>query len=95
MNNFAGPPPIPNFSQGMSRDAFGICQVFIVTMVHGKISGIDSSNRDIIWSRMSVMGWAAEIKAAIQPVKLFMAKMGGDERLACDSDRRSRLDWWD
>src|SRR6202020_896330 len=62
----------------LSRDAFGFRQVIVAATAHGKVYGLDSSNGQILWSRVLGLGWAAEIGASILPVKLFVTRSVGD-----------------
>ena len=61
-----------------SRDAFGFRQVIVAATAHGKVYGLDSSDGQILWSRVLGLGWAAEIGASILPVKLFVTRSVGD-----------------
>ncbi len=70
-----------NSSEELSRDLFGFRQIIVAATSHGKIYGIDSSNGEIIWSRILGLGWAEEVGAEIVPVKIYVTKSvsdGGD-----------------
>ncbi|KAL4255601.1 ER membrane protein complex subunit 1 [Pleurotus pulmonarius] len=56
------------------RDAFGFRQVIVVATPYSKVFGIDSSNGEILWSRMFGLGWAAETGGSILPVKLYVTQ---------------------
>lgn len=56
------------------RDAFGFRQVIVVATPYSKVFGIDSSNGEILWSRMFGLGWAAETGGSIRPVKLYVTQ---------------------
>ena len=59
-------------NEALSRHAFGFTQVIVAATAFGMIFGIDSSNGEILWSRVLGLGWAAEIGGRIHPVKLYM-----------------------
>jgi ER membrane protein complex subunit 1 len=50
----------------------------VAATAYGKVFGIDSSNGDILWSRVLGYGWAAEVGARIIPVRFFVTKTVGD-----------------
>ncbi len=56
------------------RDAFGFRQVIVVATPYSKVFGIDSSDGEILWSRMFGLGWAAETGGSILPVKLYVTQ---------------------
>lgn len=62
----------------LSRDAFGFRQVIVVATPHGKVYGIDSSNGEILWSRVLGLGWAAEVGGKIIPFKLYTTRTVAD-----------------
>ncbi|KAF9473948.1 DUF1620-domain-containing protein [Pholiota conissans] len=79
-------------SEGMTRDTFGFRQIIVAATVYGKVFGLDSSNGDIVWSRVLGLGWAEEIGGMIQPVKLFVVKTvsdGGDPEVVLVGQRRA------
>lgn len=55
-----------------ARDAFGFRQVIVAATVFGKVYGLDAGNGRVLWSRVLGLGWAAEVGANVQPVKLFV-----------------------
>lgn len=67
-------------STSSARDAFGFRQILVLATLHGKVFGIDSSNGEILWSRVLGLGWAAEVGGTIHPVKMFGGfGVGGSE----------------
>ncbi|KAF7979908.1 hypothetical protein HWV62_40304 [Athelia sp. TMB] len=62
----------------LSRDAFGFRQVIVAATSYGKVYGIDSSNGEILWSRVLGLGWAAEVGGTIIPVKLYNTRTVAD-----------------
>lgn len=62
----------------LARDAFGFRQIIVAATPLGKIFGIDSSNGEIIWSRVLGLGWAAEVGGQVIPVKLFVTRAVSD-----------------
>jgi outer membrane protein assembly factor BamB len=76
----------------LSRDTFGFRQIIVAGTAHGKVFGIDSSNGEIVWSRVFGLGWAGEIGGRVVPVKLFVAKTvadGGDPEVVVVTQRRA------
>ena len=74
------------------RDPFGFRQVIVAATRFGKVYGIDSSNGNIIWSRVLGLGWAEEVGGHILPVKLHLTKTvsdGGDPEVALVAQRRA------
>ena len=74
------------------RDAFGFRQIIVAGTAHGKVFGIDSSNGEIVWSRVFGLGWAGEIGGRVVPVKLFVTKTvadGGDPEVVIVTQRRA------
>jgi hypothetical protein len=65
----ASVPSLTNENQNLSRDAFGFTPVIAAATAFGKVFGIDSSNGEILWSRVLALGWAAEIGGRIHPVQ--------------------------
>jgi len=61
-----------------SRDAFGFRQVIVAATPVGKVYGIDSSNGNILWSRVLGLGWAGEVGGKVIPVKLFVTRTVSD-----------------
>ncbi|KAF8963227.1 hypothetical protein BDZ97DRAFT_1038548 [Flammula alnicola] len=85
-------PKSANYSEGISRDTFGFRQIIVAGTMYGKVFGIDSSNGEIVWSRVLGLGWAGEIGGSIQPVKLFVTKTvsdGGDPEVVLVGQRRA------
>ncbi|KAF9259043.1 DUF1620-domain-containing protein [Marasmius fiardii PR-910] len=66
--------------QGVQRDAFGFRQVIVSSTARGKVFGIDSSNGEILWSRLLGLGGklSAEDGARVKPVKMFVVNAVGD-----------------
>lgn len=62
----------------LSRDAFGFRQIIVAATPQGKVYGIDSSNGEILWSRLLGLGWAHAVGATIIPVKLFVTRTVAD-----------------
>ncbi|KAF8884531.1 hypothetical protein BD779DRAFT_1443085 [Infundibulicybe gibba] len=76
----------------LSRDTFGFRQVIVAATAFGKVYGIDSSNGEILWSRVLGLGWAAEVGGRIHPVKLFVTKTvsnGGSPEVVLVTQRRA------
>lgn len=76
----------------LSRDTFGFRQIIVAGTAHGKVFGIDSSNGEILWSRIFGLGWASKIGGRVVPVKLFVTKTvadGGDPEVVLVSQRRA------
>ncbi|KAF8809912.1 DUF1620-domain-containing protein [Phlegmacium glaucopus] len=76
----------------LSRDTFGFRQIIVAGTAHGKVFGIDSSNGEILWSRVFGLGWAGEIGGRVVPVKVFVTKTvadGGDPEVVLVSQRRA------
>lgn len=74
------------------RDAFGFRQIIVAGTANGKVFGIDSSNGEIVWSRVFGLGWAGEIGGRVVPVKLFVTKTvadGGDPEVVVVTQRRA------
>jgi hypothetical protein len=79
-------------SPTLSRDIFGFTQVIIAATAFGKAFGIDSSNGEILWSRVLGLGWAAEIGGRIHPVQLYVTRTasdGGDPEVVLVTQRRA------
>ncbi|EGO03055.1 hypothetical protein SERLA73DRAFT_103134 [Serpula lacrymans var. lacrymans S7.3] len=72
------PISISQDEESVSRDAFGFRQVIVAATSHGKIFGIDSSNGEILWSRVLGLGWAAEVGGTVIPVKLYVTRTVSD-----------------
>lgn len=62
----------------LARDTFGFRKILVAATATGKVYGIDSSNGQIIWSRVLGLGWAAEVGGRVHPVKLFTTRTIGD-----------------
>ena len=76
----------------LSRDTFGFRQIIVAGTAQGKVFGIDSSNGEIVWSRVFGLGWAGEIGGRVVPVKLFVTKTvadGGDPEVVIVTQRRA------
>ena len=81
-----------NSTEPLSRDTFGFRQIIVAGTAHGKVFGIDSSNGEIVWSRVFGLGWAGEIGGRVVPVKLFVTKTvadGGDPEVVVVTQRRA------
>ncbi|KAL4246361.1 ER membrane protein complex subunit 1 [Abortiporus biennis] len=61
-------------SGSLSRDIYGFRKIIVAATTHGKVYGIDSSNGEIIWSRVFGLGWAAEVGGQIFPLKIFTTR---------------------
>jgi hypothetical protein len=62
----------------LTRDAFGFRQI-IVAATSSKLFGIaNSSNGQVLWSRVLGLGWAAKVGGTIIPVKMFITRTVGD-----------------
>lgn len=70
--------PQANDSLPLSRDAFGLRQIIVAATSHGKVFGLDSSNGEIVWSRVFGLGWAAEVGGRIIPLKVYVTRAVGD-----------------
>ncbi|OAX35578.1 DUF1620-domain-containing protein [Rhizopogon vinicolor AM-OR11-026] len=62
----------------LTRDAFGFRQIIVAATSHGKLFGIDSSNGQVLWSRVLGLGWAAKVGGTIIPVKMFVTRTVSD-----------------
>jgi hypothetical protein len=85
-------PKSNNATEGISRDTFGFRQVIVAATAFGKIFGIDSSNGEIVWSRVLGLGWPGQVGGRIQPVKLFVTRTvsdGGDPEVVLVTQRRA------
>ena len=89
----SSPASVPSSAnETLSRDAFGFRQVIVAATAFGKVFGIDSSNGEILWSRVLGLGWAAEIGGRIHPVKLYVTRTvsdGGDPEVVLVTQRRA------
>jgi ER membrane protein complex subunit 1 len=63
---------------GLHRDEFGFRKIIVAATEHGKIFGIDSSNGNIVWSRILGLGSVASVGGAIAPLKMFVVKTNSD-----------------
>jgi len=70
--------PQTNASVPLARDAFGLRKIIVAATAHGKVFGIDSSNGEIVWSRVFGLGWAAEVGGRIVPLKVYVTRAVGD-----------------
>jgi len=63
-----------------SRDTFGFRQLIVAATTHGKVYGIDSSNGNVLWSRILGLGSVVEDGAHVVPIenKMFTVKTVGD-----------------
>ena len=76
----------------LSRDTFGFRQIIVAGTSYGKVFGIDSSNGEIVWSRVFGLGWAAQVGGRVLPVKLYVTKTvadGGDPEVVIVTQRRA------
>ncbi|TFK50623.1 DUF1620-domain-containing protein [Heliocybe sulcata] len=71
-------PSAANTSGLMTRDTFGFRKIIVVATAFGKIYGLDSTTGDIVWGRVLGLGWAAEVGAAIVPVKICVTRTVAD-----------------
>lgn len=74
------------------RDTFGFRQIIVAGTASGKVFGIDSSNGEIIWSRVFGLGWANEVGGRVVPAKLFVIRTvadGGDPEVVVVTQRRA------
>ncbi|KAK0200946.1 DUF1620-domain-containing protein [Desarmillaria ectypa] len=62
----------------LSRDAFGFRQIILVATDFGKLFALDSSNGNVLWSRILGLGWAAEVGGKHLPVKIFVTRTVSD-----------------
>lgn len=62
----------------LARDEFGFRKIIVAATEYGKVYGLDSSNGEIVWSRVFALGWAVEVGAKIVPVKVFVVRAVGD-----------------
>ena len=53
-------PVVSANSSELSRDPFGFRQLIIAATDFGKVYAIDTSNGNIVWSRVFGLGWAEE-----------------------------------
>lgn len=85
-------PKSNNSTEGIARDTFGFRQVIVAATAFGKVFGIDSSNGEIVWSRVLGLGWADAVGGRIQPVKLFVTRTvsdGGDPEVVLVTQRHA------
>jgi len=85
-------PKADNSTEGIVRDPFGFRQVIVAATAFGKVFGIDSSNGEIVWSRVLGLGWADAVGGRIQPVKLFVTRTvsdGGDPEVVLVTQRHA------
>ncbi|KAF8872794.1 hypothetical protein CPB84DRAFT_1854287 [Gymnopilus junonius] len=87
-------PTTTNSTEGIIRDAFGFRQIIVAAtgLGLGKVYGIDSSNGNIVWSRVLGLGWAGEVGGHVQPLKLYVTKTvsdGGDPEVVLVAQRRA------
>lgn len=66
--------PATNSSEALSRDAFGFKKIIVTANRYGKLFGIDSSNGNIVWSRVLGLGSAAQVGGYTLPLKLFVTR---------------------
>jgi hypothetical protein len=89
----SSPASVPSSTnETLSRDTFGFTQVIVAATAFGKVFGIDSSNGEILWSRVLGLGWAAEIGGRIHPVQLYVTRTvsdGGDPEVVLVTQRRA------
>lgn len=62
----------------LARDEFGFRKIIVAATEYGKVYGLDSSNGEIVWSRVFGLGWAVEVGGKIVPVKVFTVRAVGD-----------------
>lgn len=77
----AVPPPSSSAPQLLFRDTFGFRQVLVVSTVYGKVYGIDTSNGDILWSRLLGTGRLDSqegARAYPREGKMYVMKTVGD-----------------
>ena len=72
-------PVASGVADPVSRDPFGFRKIIVVATDLGKVYGLDSTNGQILWSRVLSLGWAAQIGGQILPVKLFTTRTVSDE----------------
>ncbi|KAK1228286.1 hypothetical protein PQX77_008674 [Marasmius sp. AFHP31] len=66
-------------SGSVHRDAFGFRQVIVLTTKKGKVFGVDSSNGEVVWSKMLGLGAKKNSEGAwVKPQKLFVMKGVGE-----------------
>ncbi|THH17682.1 hypothetical protein EW146_g3182 [Bondarzewia mesenterica] len=65
-------------SEPISRDEFGFRKIIVTATDMGKVYGLDSSNGEILWSRVLGLGWAAQVGGRIIPMKLFATTVVSD-----------------
>lgn len=62
----------------ITRDTFGFRQIIVASTVFGNVFGIDSSNGNILWSRVLGLGWAAQVGGRVQVVKIYSIRTVND-----------------
>jgi ER membrane protein complex subunit 1 len=62
----------------LSRDTFGLRKIIVAATARGKVYGIDSSNGEVLWSRVFGLGWAAEVGGRVVPAKIFTTRTVSD-----------------
>lgn len=67
-------PTGTNDTASLSRDTFGFRKILVAATSRGKVYGIDSSNGEILWSRVFGLGWAAEVGGRIFPLKIYTTR---------------------
>jgi len=89
----SSPAAVPSSTnEYLSKDAFGFRQVIVAATAFGKDFGIDSSDGEILWSRVLGLGWAVEIGGRIHPIKLYVTRTvsdGGDRELVFFTQKRA------
>ncbi|KAJ3478666.1 hypothetical protein NLI96_g9601 [Meripilus lineatus] len=77
----------------LTRDIFGLRKLLLVATAHGKLYALDSSNGEIIWSKVFGLGWAGEgskdkgpVGATVVPLKSFTVRSVGDVNGDGESD---------
>ncbi|KAG1750542.1 uncharacterized protein EDB91DRAFT_1108061 [Suillus paluster] len=68
----------PSAEDTLTRDAFGFRQIIVAATSYGKLFGIDSSNGQVLWSRVLGLGWAAKVGGTIIPIKIFVTRTVSD-----------------
>ncbi|KAI0318194.1 DUF1620-domain-containing protein [Amylostereum chailletii] len=70
----------------LTRDPFGFRKLLLLATAHGKVYALDSATGQLLWSRVLGLGWAREVGGRVNPVKLFVTRAVGDEKVGVDAD---------
>ncbi|ESK86134.1 duf1620 domain-containing protein [Moniliophthora roreri MCA 2997] len=75
---------------GLHRDTFGFRQVIVMATSRGKIFGLDSSNGEILWSKLLSRG--SLTNAGVKSIKMFLVKAVGDASTGLEESEKANAD---